>query len=108
SWRSNQRLKRKRGDRVPSLTLQALTERVMASSPLAFFITFSTYGAWLHGRDVGSVDKRHNEFDTPFLDADCQREQNGRSMMRETAYVLDADRRLVVLATIREVCRHRR
>jgi hypothetical protein len=39
----------------------------MPSSPLAYFIAFSTYGAWLHGRDLGSVGKQHNEVGTPFL-----------------------------------------
>jgi hypothetical protein len=26
-------------------------------APLAYFITFTTYGAWLHGRAPGSVDR---------------------------------------------------
>jgi hypothetical protein len=54
----------------------------MPSSPLAYFITFSTYGAWLHGRGVGSVDKLHNEVGTPFLAADAEQE------IRERANIL--------------------
>ena len=80
----------------------------MANSPLAFFITFSTYGAWLHGRDAGSIDKQHNEFGTPVLEPDPDRERSELSNLREEPYVLNADRRKVVLATIREVCHHRR
>ena len=31
---------------------------------LAYFITFSTYGSWLHGtkKGMGSVDREHNEY----------------------------------------------
>ena len=45
----------------------------LMSRPLAFFITFTTYGAWLHGDDAGSVDRDHNEPDTPLLPADPRR-----------------------------------
>jgi REP element-mobilizing transposase RayT len=80
---------------------------VMESSPLAYFITFSTYGAWLHGRDCGSIDKLHNEFGTPFLEPDAKREEAEMTNMREPTYQLNLERRRVVLATVREVCRHR-
>jgi|ERR1019366_1175343 REP element-mobilizing transposase RayT len=80
----------------------------MSSSPLAFFITFSTYGAWLHGRDVGSIDKSHNKVGTPFLPPDEGRERLESSNLREAPYLLDDDRRSVVLQTILEVARHRR
>jgi hypothetical protein len=39
----------------------------MPDQPLAFFITFTTYGAWLHGQAPGSVDREHNQVDTLFL-----------------------------------------
>ena len=78
------------------------------ASPLAYFITFATYGAWLHGRDMGSIDKQHNEYGTPFLETNSDREKTEQSNMREPPYVLGTYRRRVVLATIREVCRHRR
>jgi hypothetical protein len=44
------------------------------SEPLAYFITFTTYGAWLHGRKPGSVDRDHNAPGTPFLPADPEQE----------------------------------
>lgn len=77
------------------------------SDPLAYFITFSTYGAWLHGDDAGSVDREHNQPATPFLAADPGRESQERTAMSGPAYELDASRRQVVLDTVREVCRHR-
>jgi len=79
----------------------------MPASPLAYFITFSTYGAWLHGRDLGSVDKQHNQVGMAFLPSDLEKETNERANMREPSYLLDAARRKVVLRTILEVGAHR-
>jgi REP element-mobilizing transposase RayT len=80
----------------------------MPSTPLAYFITFTTYGVWLHGRDIGSVDKQHNQPGTPFLPPEPIREAAMQQNMREPPYMLDAARRNVVLETIREVASHRR
>jgi REP element-mobilizing transposase RayT len=79
----------------------------MPSTPLAYFLTFTTYGTWLHGRAPGSVDRAHNQVGTPLLPADPKREHSARERMREAPYVLDEARRAVVLETIREVARHR-
>ncbi len=79
----------------------------MPSTPLAYFITFTTYGAWLHGRAPGSVDRSHKEVGTPFLPPDENRETVERHQLAEAPYLLDDGRREVVLQTIREVARHR-
>ena len=79
----------------------------MPDKPLAYFITFTTYATWLHGKEAGSVDPTHNQPETPFLPADPVRESEEGAAMKQLAYILDAPRRRVVLATIREVCQHR-
>lgn len=81
------------------------------STPLAYFISFHTFGTWLHGDDRGSVDRDHNTFGTPHLPPDPKREEAELNRMQssEVAPVtLDAARRLVVERTIQEVCDHRR
>lgn len=78
------------------------------SDPLAYFITFTTYGTWLHGRAPGSVDRQHNVPGTEFLPVNSQLEAARRKSMRQPPYVLDAPRRDVVLRTIREVAKHRK
>ena len=75
--------------------------------PLAYFITFTTYGTWLHGRETGSVDREHNAPGTPVLPPDAAREASARAAMRQACYILDEPRRNVVLRTLVEVCRHR-
>src|SRR5262245_52527240 len=80
----------------------------MPSTPLAYFITFTTYGTWLHGRSPGSVDRAHNQVGTPVLPPDEKGEQAEHERLRERPYLLDGPRRAVVLQTILEVARHRR
>jgi REP element-mobilizing transposase RayT len=77
-------------------------------APLAYFITFTTYGAWLHGRAPGSVDREHNIPGTPFLPPGQKLEREMRSAMRQEPYVLDEVRRPIVLRTIKEVAAHRK
>lgn len=79
----------------------------MMREPLAYFITFTTYGTWLHGRAEGSVDRGHNVPGTPFLPSNTNQESDRRKRMRQPEYVLDEVRRQVVLRTILEVARHR-
>src|SRR6266478_1713782 len=58
-----------------SLTRLAWIDIVPAmSEPVAYFITFTTYGTWLHGRAPGSVDREHNQPGTAFLPADVAEE----------------------------------
>jgi REP element-mobilizing transposase RayT len=77
-------------------------------APLAYLITFTPYGAWLHGRAPGSVDREHNIPGTPFLPQDEQVEHEMRAAMRQEPYLLDQLRRQVALRTIKEVAAHRK
>src|SRR5215472_14305982 len=76
--------------------------------PLAYFITFTVYGVWLHGNEAGSVDKEHNLPGMPFLPPDPIREAEMLANLRESPYPLNETRCAVVLDTIREVAQYRR
>ncbi len=75
--------------------------------PLAYLITFSTYGSHLHGDAKGSVDRYHNRHDEPFVPPDPIRGQMMRNRMRHSSYSLDEPRRILVLEAMQEVCRYR-
>src|SRR5262245_13920733 len=79
----------------------------MTATALAYFISFTAYGTWLHGREPGSVDHAHNQVGEPFLPADAEAEQAERERMTQSHYPLNPERRGVVLETVREVSRHR-
>jgi len=79
----------------------------MPVQPLAYFITFSTYGTWLHGQAAGSVDRAHNQPGAPFLPPDDEMRAEVRYRMTQEPYRMDAPRRAVVLNAILEDCRFR-
>jgi hypothetical protein len=73
---------------------------------LAYFITFSTYGTWLHGtaKGQGSVDRQHNVHGTPFVEPDAQRESDAAMRMTEPPYSLGENARLIVRDAIVAIC----
>ena len=79
----------------------------MPDRPLAYFITFTTYGTWLHGDERGSVDLEHNQVGTPWLEPDGRRQAVNRRKMAQNAYHLDESRRGIVLEAIIAECRYR-
>lgn len=73
---------------------------------LAYFITFSTYGTWLHGtgKGDGSVDRHHNVYGTPFVAPDAEREKRASARMTEPPYVLHEATRTIVRDAIVGLC----
>ena len=74
---------------------------------LAYFITFSTYGTWLHGtsKGKGSVDREHNQHGMAFVEPDASREQRSRHAMKQPAYTMQAQERDIVRDAIVALCR---
>jgi len=76
---------------------------------LAYFITFHTYGSWLHGtsKGLGSVDRDHNEIGSEFIEPQEELETERRELMTQDPYLLDEERRNVVRDAIVEICREK-
>ena len=72
-----------------------------------YFLTYHTYGTWLHGDERRSVDRRHNIPETETLSPDPGRLAAARELLKHEPTLLDTRRRQIVEATIREVCAHR-
>jgi REP element-mobilizing transposase RayT len=73
------------------------------STPLAYLITFTCHGTWLHGDERGSVDREHHTPGTPVLPANSARQSHEQQLLSEPRYLLDQPRRLVTLHAICEV-----
>jgi REP element-mobilizing transposase RayT len=71
--------------------------------PMAFHITWGTYGPRLHGSSKPHVDRDHNEYGTPFAPTDPEREHDARERMRINPVSLDLAQRKIVEAAIHEV-----
>ena len=76
--------------------------------PLAYFITFTCYGTWLHGDKSTSVDRQCKTFGTDFLIQNPMRANLVKKHMSEQPYLLDSSRRNIVLNAIKEVCFYRK
>ena len=83
------------------------TPFVNSDGPVAYLITFPTYGTCLHGDERGSVDRLHNIPGTPMLPANEQRRDHERRRLRHAPIMLDACARAVVHRTLWEVAEYR-
>ena len=76
----------------------------MDNFPLAYLITFSCYGSWLHGHSESSVDKDDNIPGTPLLKPNEFLESYECRLMKYPPYYLDPQRRIIVLNAITNNC----
>lgn len=76
--------------------------------PLAYLISFRTYGTWLHGDERGSVNRRRNKYGTPRIEPNPRLSNAERQQLKHPPVKLNARQRPAVEKAIREVCDHRR
>lgn len=79
----------------------------MPDEPVAYFMTFTTYGTRLHGDPRGSVDAEHNGFGDLGVEPNPVRLQWERRRQKGESVVLTPEARRIVGDAICEVCRVR-
>ncbi len=72
--------------------------------PLAYFLTWTTYGAWLPGHRRGWVDKHTAAPQAPYREPDPLKEALARKRMKEPPVLLSAEARLAVNQAIAGTC----
>ena len=72
--------------------------------PLAYHITFTTYGTWLHGDKRGSVDKRHNRYCSAFVSPNAELHKKEQANLKNPSVILNKNVREVVLKAVLRVC----
>lgn len=75
--------------------------------PLAYLITWTCYGTWLHGNEFGSVDRDHNVPGSAYVAHQPGRRQYEREHLKGPPYQLEEPQRQIVLRTIWDVCEFR-
>jgi len=75
--------------------------------PLAYFITFRTYGSWQHGDERGSIDRYHNKFRGPRVPPNPILKSQQDAKLKSRPFELNARQRSTVEAAIKEVCDYR-
>jgi len=74
------------------------------SDPIAYFLTWSCYGTWLHGDDRGSTDCENNTHDDPYLSRNDRRRDWETALLANPAVVLSGRQRQLVYETIVAHC----
>jgi len=73
-------------------------------TPLALFVSFRTYGTWLHGDKRGSIDRYHNQYRAPYLPPNQRWESYNQQLLKTKPLILKAKHRRLIKAAIRETC----
>src|SRR5262245_36731436 len=77
--------------------------------PIAYLLTFRTFGSWLHGDDRGSIERsRNNRFKTIRRDVNVPLKDKMMSALNQHAVNLSDGQRKLVSRAIEEVCKHRK
>jgi len=76
--------------------------------PLAYLVTFRSYGTWLHGDERGSVNRFRNQFNSPRLPPERTWLTINTRRLKGDVVLLNAAQRNCVEAGVRETCRIRK
>ena len=72
--------------------------------PLAYHFTWGTYGKRLHGDARGTVDREHNEYGTPVLGKDEDRNREERERLKFPPVDLTPEQRLFIEEVTPSIC----
>jgi REP element-mobilizing transposase RayT len=75
--------------------------------PLAYHISWTCYGQWLHGDPRGFVDRQHHTPGEPYIYDDPHRRSAAANRLAEPPCWLTEDQRHVTQQAIREACAFR-
>ena len=78
------------------------------SDPLAYLITWTVKGAWLHGDARGSVDRNQHRVGEPWLSPNPERQRWEEQVLASETNTLTSTEREAVESAIRQVCVYRR
>jgi REP element-mobilizing transposase RayT len=75
--------------------------------PLAYLISFRTYGTWLHGDNRGSTSRRRNKYGTPHIAPNPRLQEAELKQLKHPPIRLDSKQRPLVEQAVGEVCAKR-
>lgn len=78
----------------------------MNKDPFAYFITFRTYGTWLHGDQKYSVSRQRNQFNTPAITPWEPLCNAMRAQMNEAELILNEAQCKTVLQSVINTCQY--
>lgn len=76
-------------------------------TPIAYLLTWTTYGTWLHGDERGSYDRKAKSRRSKFLPPDIRFEALRRSQLKHPPLLIEPPMRRVVRVAIEGDCDYR-
>lgn len=73
-------------------------------TPLAYLISFRTYGTWLHGDERGSIDRLNNRYRSPYLAGNTNWHAFNQQTLKTKPVLLSAGQRNSIEIAISETC----
>jgi REP element-mobilizing transposase RayT len=78
------------------------------NTPLAYLISFRTYGTWLHGDKRGSIDRHHNRYGSPYLPPNKKWHQHNQQQLKMQPLILGASQRESIEVAVHDTCKIRK
>lgn len=75
--------------------------------PIAYLITFRSYGTWLHGDNRGSIDRFNNKYKAPLISPNKSWSDYNLKNLKNEICILNAEQRKCIEESIIETCRFR-
>jgi len=75
-----------------------------STRPIAYHITFGTYGTRLHGDPRGTVDRKHNKPGEPIIGKNTAWERYERNLLRFEPVILTSEQRHFIEQYLPDVC----
>jgi len=75
--------------------------------PIAYLITFTTYGTWLHGDKRGSVNKEYNQYGSDYIGPLPGLYRREKRNLRNQPVILGRNQREIVLQAVLKVCKYK-
>jgi len=77
-------------------------------TPIAYLVTFRSYGTWMHGDERGSIDRHHRRYGTPALPQSARREAIETRLLKQPTVIFDLRQRRAIERGIKETCHVRK
>jgi REP element-mobilizing transposase RayT len=76
--------------------------------PIAWMLTWTTYGTWVHGAPRGSIDRHAKRPVSKFVKPDFKFEALRRSQLKHPPLLIEPDMRKVIREAIEQDCKFRK
>jgi REP element-mobilizing transposase RayT len=76
--------------------------------PLAYLISFRSYGTWLHGDERGAIDRSHNRYRSPYLKPNDDWRRYNEQQLKAPPVKLQARHRNSIKKAIIDTCEKRK